>query len=341
MFNFIEYSNAQRKQSIDTEHLYEIYLQKLQSHEKNYKYTMFFKQTGGKEYLVKEKSSTKKSSYLGERSSQTEAIIQSFKEEKENSLKALSDIKKKIHIASKKNKFEKITRVPNALVDIFQTINALDLNTKLIVIGTNALYAYESKCCIFIEQDLLSSIDIDILNKRDKKLSFIFNEIMPDGTLTKLLSSIDKTFIPQVGVPYRFINKENVIVELLNPSISPFKNHHIKNDAFADIISLEMEGMQWLENARLFSSIIIGEDGRCAIMTTIHPLEFAIYKNWLSSKTDRDARKRMRDKTQSKLVTDLMLSHMPHIDIKNELLCMKTFKNELIQSYTDDILTIK
>ncbi|MDD3324507.1 MAG: GSU2403 family nucleotidyltransferase fold protein [Sulfurospirillaceae bacterium] len=338
MFHFKEYSNSQRKQAIDAEHLYEIYLQKLQNYDKNYKFTMFFRQTDNKEYLVKEKSSSKKSSYLGERSPESEAILQAFKEEKANSQIAINALKDKLTIASKINKFEKITRVPNALIDIFRKINHLGLDEKLIAIGTNALYAYESKCGVFIEQEHLSTVDIDILNKNDKKLSFIFNEIMPDGTLTKLLGLIDKTFEPQEKIPYRFVNKNGVIVELLTPSHSPLKNSHIKNNAFVDIIPLEMEGMQWLENARLFSSLVVGEDGRCAIMTTIHPLEFAIYKNWLSSRKDRDVRKKLRDKTQAQLITSLILSYMPQINIENELLQIKTFKTELIEDFKQNIL---
>lgn len=62
-----------------------------------------------------------------------------------------------------------------------------------------------------------------------------------------------------------------------------------------DVTPLAMDGMQWLENSRLFTETVIGEDGKSANITTIHPLEYAIYKYWLGQKEDRDFMKHTRD----------------------------------------------
>ena len=67
------------------------------------------------------------------------------------------------------NKFYKITRVPNVLVELFRKINELGLDDKVIVIGTNALYAYEAYSGVFIEDEHLATYDIDVFNKRDSK----------------------------------------------------------------------------------------------------------------------------------------------------------------------------
>ena len=94
----------------------------------------------------------------------------------------------------KMNKFYKITRVPNVLVKLFRKINELGLDDKVIVIGTNALYAYEAYSGVFIEDEHLATYDIDVFNKRDKKISFALREKMPQKTLKDILYSIDKSF---------------------------------------------------------------------------------------------------------------------------------------------------
>jgi hypothetical protein len=95
--------------------------------------------------------------------------------------------------------------------------------------------------------------------------------------------------------------------------------------------------MQWIENARLFKETIIGTNGKSANITTIHPLEYAIYKNWLGQREDRDFLKHTRDIEQSKLVTNIMLEYMPNIDIDKEILNLKHIKKEVVDDYKNKI----
>ena len=105
-----------------------------------------------------------------------------------------------------------------------------------------------------------------------------------------------------------------------------------------DILDLEMQGMQWLENSRIFKSMVIGVNGKCAIISTIHPLEYAVYKNWLSTQLDRNIHKKNRDYKQSKLVTKLINKYMVNIDIECELKNMKHFDKSVVEAYTESYL---
>ena len=96
--------------------------------------------------------------------------------------------------------------------------------------------------------------------------------------------------------------------------------------------------MQWLENSRLFKETIIAMNGQSASITTIHPLEYAIYKNWLSKQQDRDFQKQQRDKHQSKLVTQIIMEYMPNIEIDEELKVLKHLKKEIIDAYREEIV---
>ena len=80
------------------------------------------------------------------------------------------------------------------------------------------------------------------------------------------------------------------------------------------------------------------ENGKCANITTVHPLEFAIYKQWLSKQETRDYQKHIRDQQQSKLVTQLMQECMVDIDIKEEAKKIKHLKKEIVDDYLKEIV---
>jgi len=327
-FFFIEYSDSQRKQYINAEHTYIRYLEQYKRYHSHYKYSMFWE----KDRLVKKRSRDNKKEYLGKRDTQTENIYKLFIEGKEKSKEILRLSKEELKIQEKFNKFYKLNRTPVALIKIFQKLNRLDMDEKIIVIGTNSLYAYESYCGVFIEEKHLATFDIDLLSRKNKKVSFFFKEQLPDIKITDFIKSIDSSFVLNPKVPYRFENRDGVIVEVINPISSSI---NLKSDSFTDIIPLDMEGMQWLESTRLFKSLIIGENGQVAYLQTINPLDFAIYKLWLSQKRDREPIKRDRDLKQVRLVTKLIDEYILDIDITKQLEESRHFSKDVVEKYKE------
>jgi hypothetical protein len=323
MFHFYEYTNLQIKQRHNSKMLYSAYLEALHMYNLQFRYKMLWqKHKDGYQLLAKENLRTGKREYLGRRDERTEEIVESFRQAKQEIKERLKNLKEKLKRDARLNKLEGIARAPKELVSLFRKINELGLDDKLIVIGTNSLYAYEARAGIMIEEEHLATHDIDILNRKEKGISFMFNAMEEDTSALALLRSIDKSFYQSPQVPYRFINKDGIWIELIIPlSKSTLERKH--NDLFPDVLPLDMKGLQWIENARLFQETIIGLDGRTANITTIHPLEFAIYKNWLGQREDRDFLKHTRDIEQSRLVTEIIRNYMPNIDTEKELSLMK------------------
>lgn len=337
-FFFTEYTASQRKQYINAKQLYERYIQQKNRYYRDFNLSMFWKKAGGNEYLTKQYAISKKTSSLGVRNEKTQKIYDDFIAHKQALKAELNTLETKLDKTRKLNKIELITRTPKALVKIFQKINELDLNHKVLLIGTNSLYAYEAYCGLFVDEDQLATDDIDLLNKKSKEVSLIFTEVLPRGKLSELLRLIDRSFEKDAEVPYRFRNKEGVILELINPIGQKIVIPEYREDPlFTDIISLEMEGMQWLENSRIFEAMVVGDNGECSIIPTIHPLEFAVYKNWLSQQHDRDIIKKQRDYEQAVLVTQLIKAYMLNIDIDEELANMRHFKKSVIELYRKDM----
>ena len=336
MFTFYEYTDLQIKQKHNSKMLYASYLETLHLYSLQFRYKMLWqKHKGGYQLLAKENLRTGKREYLGRRSKETEAIAEHFRESKKRIKERLKSLKEKLKRDEKLNKLEGIARAPKELTALFRKINELGLDDKLIAIGTNSLYAYEARAGIMIEEAHLATYDIDILNRKDKGLSFILKVLSESTTALDLLQSIDPSFYQSPKVPYRFINNDGVWIELIIPSREVSEKNRKEELFFSDVTPLAMEGIQWIENARLFKETIVGLDGKSANMTTIHPLEYAIYKNWLGQKEDRDYLKRRRDIEQSKLTTKIIREYMPDIDIEKEIASLKHIKKELVLDYLD------
>ncbi len=336
---FFNYTNSQIKQRANSKMLYSSYITTLYKYNVSFAYKMLWqKQKNNKELLVKENLATHKREYIGERSEQTEQIRADFERQKSDIKQRLSELKTKMIKDKKLNKIEGIARAPKELVAIFQKINELQMDSKILVIGTNSLYAYEARANVFIEDEHLSTYDIDLFNKREKGISFIFSDSIPTLKAIDFLHTIDKTFEQNKKIPYRFENSQGVWVELINPVSNSVKIESYADNIFSDVIPLAMNGMQWLNNSRTFEEIIIGENGECAMITTIHPLEYAIFKNWLSQQNDRDRGKYFRDLEQSKLVTELIQNYLVDISIEEEILTIRHFKKEVVESFKSHIL---
>lgn len=338
MFTFYEYNDLQIKQKHNSKMLYTTYLETLIAYNLQYRYKILWqKHKDGYQLLAKEHLKTKKREYIGRRDETTEQIASSFRAAKEEIKERLTNLKEKLKRDAKLNKLEGIARAPKELVALFQKINELGLDKKLIVIGTNSLYAYEAKAGIVIEEQHLATRDIDILNRKEKRVSFVFGELMPADDAITFMQMIDKSFYQSPSVPYRFINNDGVWIELITPSSIAVYGDEISDSFFSDVAPLAMDGMQWLENSRLFTETVIGEDGKSANITTVHPLEYAIYKHWLGQREDRDFLKHTRDIEQSKLVTKIVMEYMPNIDIEAEISTIKHIKKEVVAGYMNNI----
>jgi hypothetical protein len=151
------------------------------------------------------------------------------------------------------------------------------------------------------------------------------------------LHLIDKSFYQHDKCPYRFINRDGVWIELINPVSDSVTHPIFKDNLFSDVTPLAMSGIHWLENSRIFKETIIATNGKSANISTIHPLEYAIYKNWLAKREDRDFQKHIRDIEQSRLVTKLIVEYMPDIDIEQDIWRLKHFKKEIIEAYMEEI----
>jgi len=336
-FEFVEYSDDQRKTYINSEMQYRSFLQKQIRYNKSFRFRMGWNKAQNKEYLFKECLDTKKRVSLGRKNEETLAIYEQFNRQKKELKASLRQSKELLLKNEKINKFTKISRVPNVLVNLFRRINELGLDDKVIIIGTNSLYSYEAYCGVFIEEQHLATFDIDVFNKRDKKISFALKEKLPQKTLRSILLDVDSSFKKSKEASYRFVNDDDIVVEIITPI---FKND-LTNDTFSGVINLEINGIKWLNSSKLHKQMLIGLNGKCAFVTTIDPLEYAVYKKWLGKHERKDFMKKQRDIKQSQLVAKLLEAYVPTINLIEELDNIKNMSKDAIEQFKKEVLLLE
>ena len=87
--------------------------------------------------------------------------------------------------------------------------------------------------------------------------------------------------------------------------------------------------------------MVIGDNGICANMTTIKPLEYAVYKYWLGRYERKDYMKKERDMSQSVLITNLINEYMPNIEIEEDVKQIKNISHDAIDEYINEVYKLQ
>ncbi len=311
-------TNDQRKYLIDTAQMYESYIE-AKRHANTYRHGMTWKKARNKEYLFRLSGRTGYGKSLGVRSEASEQILAEFKAGKEASRHRLDEIVKRLDQIAKINKALQLGRLP---VVIAKLLRALDerglLGEEFIVLGTNCLFAYEAVAGVRIDPSLTASGDIDLMYDARRKISIASQKLGGEG-LIGLLRKIDKTFALLRVNSFRAANSQEFMVDLITPP----RDIRISTPiSFAedDFVASEIAGLEWLMNSPKFEAVCIAEDGWPARMVVPDPRAFAIHKNWLSSRPERDPIKKPRDADQSDLVKNIVIDYFPHLPFEDEAL---------------------
>lgn len=314
MFQDITESTA--KQLIDAAQLWDV-LQDAERRGAKYTGSMFWRKTGAArtEYLIKEVHGIEKS--LGCRSPDTEHIIAEFKRNKVESterLKALRDAMKK---QQRVNFALRIGRTPNTVIAVLNAIADAGISDHFLVVGTNALFAYETHAGVYLSGDITATKDFDLLWDSRKHLSLASKD--PEfntKVLSGILKKVDKSFSVLDDEAYRAANSDGYLVDLIKRRPASYFDDHEKQQlikAEEDFWACKINNMDWLLSSPKFKQVIVGVNGHMAEMTTIDPRAFVLFKAYLSQKEDREAMKRPRDLEQAKAVFSLIEERLPHL----------------------------
>ena len=311
--SFSELSDNQRRIYIDAVQVYEAYLDAIEKN-RSYKGGIRWKKVKGKEYLYRTRVRYGHGESLGPRSPETEGIFNSFRRGKQEMKERLDSLRHRLDEQARVCKATLIQRVPNVVTGVLRLLDQHDmLGRNLIVIGTNALYAYEAAGGVFFDTPIMATEDMGILWDTRSRLTLAASRNIVGTGLIGILRKADRSFEASGAQRFRAINKNGYMVDLIKPMLRNTlrRGRPSTLGESGDLVATEIRNLQWLVSSPKFSQVVIGEDGYPALMIVPDPKAFALHKLWMSEQDDGEPVKKVRDRDQAVAVAKLVLQYLP------------------------------
>jgi hypothetical protein len=305
--NFLPISENAARQAIDSSTIWTEYLKALDA-ARPYAGGMYWKKEGAYEYLVKTMAGNKQQR-LGARSTETERTYAAFHEHKRSTEQRLSSLSQALDEAQRQNKALRVGRTPDIVVKVLNALREAGLDQHFRVIGTHALYAYESAAGVRVVQGALATLDVDFLWDASRRVKFWADLQRDAGSVLAALRRADPSFkrrddalknesaINDKGFEVEFLRRENE-----KDDIHPFRF----SDHEDDLWPVQARRAAVLGHSPLFSQTVISVTGKMATMHTVDPRTFVEFKTWMSTQESRDPIKRRRDALQAKVVEQML-----------------------------------
>ena len=325
-------SDQQRLFLVESDQIYRAWREILWRH-RDYKYGMRWKNVNGKDYLLRLTSASGNSKSLGPRAPETERIFEQFQHGKELAEERYRQFKIKIESQRKLNRAVRLGRMPTIIGEILLRLDESQVLSELRVVGTHAIFAYESMAAVELKMELLASGDIDLLFEVRKQMSLLAKKLDGEGLLG-LLKKVDKTFEISSAQDFRAINNDGFMVDLIGQDKGMLATKP-KPLVQGDLEIMEVPNLEWLANAPRLDQVVIAANGAAVMMPVPDPRAFAIHKAWLSHQTNREPVKKQRDLNQALMVMDLVREYLPNLPFEEN--GMRYFPKSVISKSISDL----
>lgn len=260
---------------------------------------------------------------LGRRSAETEAIKLAFDEAKSRVKQTLAGTSARLNEMAPVNRALRLGRVPPITAKIIRKLDEFGaLGRNIVIVGTNALYAYEIRAGVHLRADHLATGDIDFLFDARARIGLSINNLKAEGVIG-LLRKVDRSFELSRESSFTAVNSRGFMVDLIMPHPKD-PMAAARRESFphiqGDLSPIEIDGLSWLVNSPKFEAIAVGGDGFPVRIVTPDPRAYALHKFWLSKRPDREPVKAKRDMVQAAIVTKLVIERFPQLPfVKSEL----------------------
>ena len=268
---------------------------------------MYWHKGSGAGYLVRTSPAGSEKS-LGPRSAQTEALYEAFQHRKQQAQARLAGLKEALAKHKRMNRALRVGRVAPLIVQILRRLSEARLGEHFRVVGTHALYAYESAAGVAFDNEAVATRDIDLL------LAFATALSRVDSSMLGVLRKVDATFKVRNAQKYTAVNQDGFEVDIIRRMKQADDPHPLRmSDDEDDFWVAQAPRAQELLDAPGFSAVVVATDGDMARMNTLDPSALARFKRWMSGLPDRDPLKRRRDALQAQLVENVVRDYLPHL----------------------------
>lgn len=210
--------------------------------------------------------------------------------------------------AERLNKALRVGRTPTTVVSVLLALHESRLQDYFTVVGTHALYAYETAASVRIQQGALATMDVDLLWDARKRMQFLTTMARTEASMLAILQRADKTFQRKESQLETAINDKGFEVHFLRRQPIQEDPHPFRFTADEDDLwPVQAERAAVLTEAPRFEQIVVSATGKMAVMRTIAPESFVQFKLWMAEQAKhRDPTKRRRDVLQARIVQGLL-----------------------------------
>jgi hypothetical protein len=315
--SFVELRSEQARQAIDAEQVFEAWRSARRERIDRFSGAMTWKRVSGRDYLYRKPSATWKS--LGPRGPETERAYRSFHEGRSRLDERLAALSRRLDEMAPVNRALALGRVPLIAARVMRALDLAGLmGTLLEVVGTNALFVYERLAGVQIESGELATGDIDLLFDARSRLRIASREGREPPSLIELLRKVDRSFAPTGHSSFPAVNRDGFMVDLITPMPrdrlrAPSRQWIGPSDD--DLRAVEIEGLGWLANSPKVQATLLDSRGYPLQVTAPDPRAYALHKDWLARRPDRDPLKAGRDAAQARLVAQLVATRLRHLAV--------------------------
>lgn len=306
--DYIDLDDNALRQTIDATAIWSEW-KKVKAKHQDYVGGLSWKTEHGYDYLIKIKSKGQRER-VGRRTPETEQVFQDFHQRKAALTARLQSLTEELRNHERMNKALRAGRVPSIVINILNALDNAGIGQHFVVVGTHALYAYETAAGVRVVQAAMATQDVDLLWDARQCVRFVADMKLTGMSMLELLQTVDPTFERKELDNETAINAKGFMVEFLRRMPQGDDPHPFKlSDAEEDLWPVQAKRAHVLTEAPRFEQPIIGTTGRMALMRTISPRTFVDFKRWLAVQPDRNPQKRGRDTKQAAIVQRLLDEH--------------------------------
>ncbi len=274
---------------------------------RQYQGGMYWKKQDSYCYLVKTRPDNRQRR-IGPRCPETEVVYKEFVTRKTETEARLASLAGSLRESERLNKALNVGRVPSVVISVLQAIEEAGLAEYFTIVGTHALYAYESAARIRIVQSALATQDVDLLWDARRRVQFMADIARLSTSVLAILQKADPSFRRREDQLSTAINDKGFEIDFLRRVPEGDDPHPLRLTADeGDLRPVQARRANVLTDARHFEHIVVSATGRMALMRTIDPTVFVEFKTWLATGApDRPAIKRRRDAQQAAIVQSLL-----------------------------------
>lgn len=250
---------------------------------------MTWKTIRGRDYLYHVHGNAGNGVSLGPRSTDTEAQYEAFRSAKSAIKQQLADTEPDLRRAAAVYTALGLPVVDSWAAKLFQHLDRAGLlGTHVMVVGTNALPAYQ------LEAQVRSGPRIHAT--RDTDVAWTAAEPPGEAMLWPALREFDPGFRVNMERPFQAIGRGARELEVL---VAPSRRPTLADEPFDPALLPEQE---WLLLGKPVRHVVSSLDRTPTALVVPDPRFFALQKSWLSYKPDRDPLKAPKDRRQAELV---------------------------------------